>query len=186
VSGWVKLKNIGAESWQAGTVWLAPIPRDQPSPFASPSWKNDHRISSVTSEVTPGQVGEFALDITGSELGESILSLGWVAEGNTWFADAPNGGGPKDGYFAVKVNVVEPSSTSSGGSSGSAGSSGSGGKSGSSQLTTADSSSSCRIGRSAPGSGSTLAILGGVITALCVRRRRRNEKQLNHSGRSER
>jgi hypothetical protein len=34
------------------------------------------------------------------------LSLGWVAEEVTWFADAPKGGGPEDGYFAVDVNVV--------------------------------------------------------------------------------
>jgi hypothetical protein len=29
-----------------------------------------------------------------------------VAEELTWFSDAPGGGGPEDGYFAVDVNVV--------------------------------------------------------------------------------
>ena len=90
-------------------VWLAPIPRDQPSVFAGASWLHPARISSVAAAVAPGQVGEFALDITGSVEGQSILSLGWVAEELTWFADAPKGGGPEDGYFAVDVNVIAPS-----------------------------------------------------------------------------
>jgi hypothetical protein len=105
-TGWVKLENTGSAAWAPGVVWLAPIPRDQASPFASPSWQSPTRISTVTAEVAPGQVGQFALDITGSVEGQSILSLGWVAEALTWFADAPRGGGPEDGYFAVDVNVV--------------------------------------------------------------------------------
>jgi GH25 family lysozyme M1 (1,4-beta-N-acetylmuramidase) len=107
VSGWIKLKNVGQKSWQPGSVWLAPIPRDQASPFQSPSWESGSRISTVSTEVPPGEVAEFQLDLSGKVIGESILSLGWVAEGVTWFADSPKGGGPKDGYFAVKVNVVE-------------------------------------------------------------------------------
>ena len=125
VTGWVKLKNIGTETWKAGTVKLAPIPRDKPSPFASPSWLSDHRISTPSADVKPGSVGEFPLDITGSVEGESLLELGWVAEGITWFADS---GGPKDGYFAVKVKVVpstKPPGT--GGQGGAAGATGSGG-----------------------------------------------------------
>jgi hypothetical protein len=106
VTGWVKLQNAGTATWQPGVVWLAPIPRDQASPFASPSWLRPDRISTVSADVAPGEVGEFALDITGSAQGHSILSLGWVAEQLTWFADAPKGGGPEDGYFAVDVEVV--------------------------------------------------------------------------------
>jgi MYXO-CTERM domain-containing protein len=102
----VKLKNTGQATWQPGVVFLAPIPRDQASPFASPSWTSDTRISTVAAAVAPGEVGDFALDLTGAVVGESILSLGWVAEAITWFADGPKGGGPADGYFAVKVNVV--------------------------------------------------------------------------------
>jgi hypothetical protein len=109
VTGWVKLKNTGTETWQPGTVRLAPIPRDQPSPFASASWLATHRISTTSTAVAPGQIAEFPLDLTGSVAGESLLSLGWVAEGITWFADGPKGGGPKDGYFAIKVNVVAAS-----------------------------------------------------------------------------
>ena len=130
VTGWVKLKNVGTETWKSGTVKLAPIPRDQASPFASPSWLEPHRISTPAGDVAPGQVGEFALDITGSVEGETIFELGWVAEGITWFAES---GGPKDGYFAVKVNVVPstkpPPPPGSGGSSGSSGS-GAGGSAG--------------------------------------------------------
>jgi GH25 family lysozyme M1 (1,4-beta-N-acetylmuramidase) len=103
-TGWVKLTNTGSQSWEPGTVWLAPIPRDQDSPYASPSWQSPTRISTVAQEVPPGQVGQFELDITGHQVGEDILSLGWVAEGVTWFSDS---GGPADGYFAVKVKVVE-------------------------------------------------------------------------------
>lgn len=128
VTGWVKLENVGSQTWKPGVVWLAPIPRDQASPYASKSWLASHRISSVKADVPPGQIGEFSLDITGSTPGEAILSLGWVAEGITWFADAPKGGGPTDGYFAVKVNVVPSTApdAGTGGASGAAGAAGSG------------------------------------------------------------
>jgi murein DD-endopeptidase MepM/ murein hydrolase activator NlpD len=121
VTGWVKLTNMGEQTWQPDVVRLAPIPRDQASPFHSPSWISETRISSVKAAVAPGQVGEFALDITGSALGESLLQLGWVAENVTWFADSPQGGGPPDGYFAVRVAVVEgeePTAVDAGGGSG--------------------------------------------------------------------
>jgi hypothetical protein len=111
VTGWVKLENAGRGTWQPGVVWLAPIPRDQASAFASDSWQSPTRISTPAADVAPGQVGEFALDITGKVEGESILSLGWVAENETWFADGPRGGGPEDGYFAVAVSVVPGTDT---------------------------------------------------------------------------
>jgi hypothetical protein len=135
LSGWVKLQNVGTEIWKPGGVWLAPMPRDAASPFVSPSWLSPHRISSVAGQVGPGQTGEFALDITGSIPGESLLELGWVAEGITWFADGPKGGGPKDGYFAIKVNVVpapSPPDPGSGGAAGSESAASTGGSSGSS------------------------------------------------------
>ncbi len=122
VTGWVKLENVGSATWKKGSVWLAPMPRDKPHDLASPSWLKPHRISTVDSDVAPGQVGTFALDLTGKVLGETLLELGWVAEGVTWFADGPKGGGPDDGYFAVKVNVVPGSGTGgAGGASGAAG-----------------------------------------------------------------
>lgn len=199
VTGWVKLKNVGTKSWEPGNVWLAPIPRDQPSPFASPSWLAPHRISSVASAVAPGEVGQFALDLTGSVEGESILELGWVAEGITWFADAPKGGGPPDGYFAVKVKVVpatepppEPGAGGGGGAGGSGGAPsstgggagdlggwsgsgsstpGSGGGSGSPAAANdgAGSDGSCRLAR-APGSPGALWPLLGLLLVRCRRR----------------
>jgi hypothetical protein len=74
------------------------------------------------------------LGLTGSIPGESLLELGWVAEGITW-SDGPKGGGPKDGYFAVKVNVVpapSPPDPGRGGAAGSESAASTGGSSGSS------------------------------------------------------
>jgi hypothetical protein len=105
VRGWLRLKNTGSQSWTPGVVWLAPMPRDQASPFAADSWRDATRISTVTAVVAPGAVGEFALDLAGRSAGRAVLRLGFVAEGMTWFADAPGGGGPADGYFAVDVEV---------------------------------------------------------------------------------
>jgi MYXO-CTERM domain-containing protein len=106
VTGWVKLENTGLQAWQPGVVQLAPIPREEASPYRASTWLSATRISSVTSTVAPGEVGQFELDIAGSAVGTQILSLGWVADGIGWFADLPLGGGPADGYFAVKVNVT--------------------------------------------------------------------------------
>ena len=106
ISGWIKLRNTGTHAWQPNVVWLAPIPRDRSTPFTAASWHAPTRISTVAQAVGPGEVGTFHLDLTGHTVGESILSLGWVAENITWFDEAPMGGGPPDGYFAVKVNVV--------------------------------------------------------------------------------
>ncbi len=108
VSGWVKLKNTGRLPWAAGKVWLAPIPRDQPSPFRAPSWFSDYRISTPAHDIAPGETAQFELNITGHKLGQSSLKLGWVADPAIWFADPPKGGGPPDGYFEVVVNVLEP------------------------------------------------------------------------------
>ena len=121
VTGWVKLQNTGKVAWEPGVVWLAPIPRDQASPFAAANWQSATRISTVAASVAPGEVGQFELDIHGSVMGESLLNLGWVAEGITWFADPPKGGGPPDSYFAVDVNVIDPLPGTGGGGSGSGG-----------------------------------------------------------------
>ncbi|HMR79278.1 MAG TPA: M15 family metallopeptidase, partial [Polyangiaceae bacterium] len=115
VTGWVKLENIGSATWKPGSVWLAPIPRDKPNALSSPSWQSTTRISTVKANVPPGSVGTFDLDLTGKTLGETTLELGWVAEGVTWFADGPKGGGPADGYFAVKVQVVASTGSDSAG-----------------------------------------------------------------------
>jgi GH25 family lysozyme M1 (1,4-beta-N-acetylmuramidase) len=180
VTGWVKLKNTGTATWQPGVVFLAPIPRDAASPFASPSWTSDHRISTVAAAVAPGEVGDFTLDLTGSVVGESILSLGWVAEGVTWFADAPQGGGPADGYFAVQVNVVPavddggvpdggaPGDGGAGDGGGAAdGASGDDGGASGREIATA---CGCRAG---PGAGGALLLLAPVALLAGRRRARR-------------
>ncbi len=206
VTGWIKLENVGTASWKSGVVKLAPMPRDAASPFASPSWLSPHRISTPAADLAPGQVGEFALDITGSVLGQSSLKLGWLAEGITWFADAPQGGGPPDGYFEVLVNVVPSTAGSggnpgSGGSAGSAGSPGSGGSpgagggwsdggiipgggaggsagSGKTQLLSSGDDGSCSVtARAAGRSSSGLLALALFAAAGALRRRRRSLRQ---------
>ncbi len=176
VTGWVKLKNVGTKTWKPGSVWLAPIPRDTKSPFYSASWKSETRISTVKADVAPNEVGEFELDITGKDVGESILSLGWVAEGITWFSDPPKGGGPDDGYFAVKVNVV-PSATSAVGAGGAGGSGGTtnvggnGGAGGAADGAPVGDSAgcTCRVGSTPPngsGVGSALLAFAGLLVGL--------------------
>jgi len=175
VTGWVKLKNIGAEVWKPNVVFLAPIPRDQPSPFQAASWSNDHRISTPSADVAPGEVGQFELDIRGSVVGESILELGWVAEGITWFADTPKGGGPKDGYFAVKVNVVPASAVPAAGpDAGPDAGTGTGGA-GQSSKVLADDDGGCNcasVGGAPPSGFAWLAALG-LFGMLGERRRLR-------------
>ncbi len=152
VTGWVKLENVGKKTWKPGEVWLAPIPRDDPSSFHAPSWKNDHRISTVKADVPPGAVGEFELDLTGRGVGDSIVSLGWVAEGVTWFADAPKGGGPPDGYFAVAVKVTKSTHSGAGGAGGA------GGEGGGTATTTTSSTSATGSGGAEPGAGGAPAL----------------------------
>ncbi len=127
VNGYIEMTNTGTATWSPGKVFLAPIPRDAASPYHAPSWKSPTRVSTVDKDVAPGQVGHFALDIGGSAPGDGSLKLGWVAEGVTWFADAPKGGGPKDGVAEVKVHVIP--GTGGAGAGGAAGAS-AGGKAG--------------------------------------------------------
>ena len=184
VTGWVKLRNTGTRAWQPNVVWLAPIPRDRATAFQSPSWHSATRISTVAAAVDPGQVGTFHLDLTGHTVGESVLSLGWVAESITWFDEAPMGGGPPDGYFAVKVNVVAAAPDGgtapkpdggSGGSDGGTlpgGSGGSGGSGGGNDGT--NPSSSMEGGCAVAGSGSaTPALFVLAALGLLARRRKR-------------
>lgn len=106
VTGYIEMTNTGSATWSPGKVFLAPIPRDVASPYRAPSWVSATRVSTVDKDVAPGQIGHFALDIAGSAPGDGSLKLGWVAEGITWFADAPKGGGPEDGVAEVKVHVT--------------------------------------------------------------------------------
>ena len=129
VTGFIEMTNVGEATWKPGKVFLAPIPRDQGSPYRAPSWKSETRIATVDNDVAPGEVGHFDLDLSGETPGEGTLKLGWVAEGETWFADGPTGGGPKDGVAEVAVKVLpgDPKPPGGGGSGGTGGSSGAGG-----------------------------------------------------------
>jgi MYXO-CTERM domain-containing protein len=103
--GWIELTNSGTKPWVAGTTKLAPIPRDQASPFADSSWLSPTRVSTLTADVPPGQTGRFPLSINATAAGDFELTLGLVEESVTWFADAPLGGGPADGFLRVHVTV---------------------------------------------------------------------------------
>jgi lysozyme len=133
VTGFIEMTNTGSATWKPGTVFLAPIPRDAASPYKADTWVSGTRISTVDKDIKPGEIGRFALDISGTTPGEGSLKMGWVAEGVTWFADGPKGGGPADAVAEVKVTVLpgDPK-PGGGGAGGGAGASGSaaGGKGG--------------------------------------------------------
>ena len=104
-TGYIELTNTGTETWVAGTTKLAPIPRDQASPFADKSWLSPTRVSTVSADVAPGAVGHFDVALDANALGDTEVELGIVEESVVWFADAP-GGGPADGFLRVHLVVV--------------------------------------------------------------------------------
>jgi len=107
-TGSFQLTNTGTQPWIAGTTKLAPIPRDQtnpPSPFADPKWLSPTRISTVAADVAPGAVGEFAVELDATKVGDFMIPFGIVEEGVTWFADPTLGGGPADGALSVHLIV---------------------------------------------------------------------------------
>ena len=103
--GSITLTNSGTKPWVAGTTKLAPIPRDTASPFATSTWLSTSRVSSVPADVQPGKNGTFPLSLEATKVGDFEVELGLVEEGS-WFADAPLGGGPADGFLRVHVTVV--------------------------------------------------------------------------------
>jgi lysozyme len=115
VSGYIELANGGTQPWKASTTKLAPIPRDQASPFADPSWLSPTRVSSVAKDVAPGAVGRFDVKLDTSKVGDFTVKFGLVEEGVTWFADATLGGGPADGFLAVHLVVVPKGAPTDGG-----------------------------------------------------------------------
>ncbi|HEX8790604.1 MAG TPA: phage tail tip lysozyme [Polyangiaceae bacterium] len=105
-TGYIELTNTGTQTWKAGTTKLAPIPRDKPSPFADKSWLSTTRVSTVAADVPPGSVGRFDVALDGNAIGDTEVEFGLVEESVTWFADAPKGGGPADGFLKVHFVVV--------------------------------------------------------------------------------
>ncbi len=110
VTGTVRFRNKGTETWNANTK-LAPIPRDQASPLAAPGWLNPSRMSNISGSVPPGAVGTFAVSFKGNSPGTRVQQFGLLHELFTWFAQAPLGGGPADGSlkYRVVVNDCTPS-----------------------------------------------------------------------------
>jgi MYXO-CTERM domain-containing protein len=102
-TGSIDLKNTGTKKWPAGVVKLAPIPRDKASSFAAGTWISSTRVSTIATDVAPGQTGHFEWDLDPQEAGDFSPYFGLVAEGITWFADS---GGPKDDVLQVTVHVA--------------------------------------------------------------------------------
>lgn len=104
---WIDLKNVGSETWKAGVTKLAPTPRDQASPLATSEWLSPTRVSTVSADVPPGQVGRFMIPLDVATAGDYTQTFGLVDEGVTWFADAANGGGPADNFLKLHVVVTD-------------------------------------------------------------------------------
>jgi hypothetical protein len=104
-TGSFQLTNTGTQAWKAGTVKLAPIPRDVASPFADPKWLSPTRISTVAADVAPGAAGQFDVELDTTKVGDFTIPFGLVEEGVTWFADPTAGGGPPDGTLSVHLVV---------------------------------------------------------------------------------
>jgi hypothetical protein len=115
---WVDIQNTGLDAWEPGAVFLAPLPRDAASPYASDGWVSEARVATVAASTAPGQVARFEFPVRAVSQGEGQLSLGLVAEGITWFADAPGGGGPEDGAIVLTVRGVDGQQEDADGSDG--------------------------------------------------------------------
>ena len=133
-TGSIDLKNTGTKTWTSGVVKLAPIPRDQASPFAASTWLSTSRVSTISADVPPGGTGHFEWDLDPQQAGDFAPYFGLVAEGVTWFADS---GGPGDDVMQVNVHVApgQPpppmtTSSSSGAGGGAGGGSGGAGQAG--------------------------------------------------------
>jgi lysozyme len=104
--GYIELTNSGTKPWVAGVTKLAPIPRDVASPLADASWLSPTRVSTIDADVPVGSVGRFPLALDATKTGNFEQGFGLVEEEVTWFADAPLGGGPADGFLKVHLVVV--------------------------------------------------------------------------------
>jgi lysozyme len=164
LDGWIDLKNVGTAPWKAGETMLAPTPRDKDSALAAPSWLSPTRVSTLTSDVKPGEVGHFALTIFGGSQGDFTQTLGLVEEGVTWFADAPKGGGPADDFLAIHVVVGPDTQGGVGGGGGSDGASGS--------TVTGSTKGGCSCDVAADTGSPSGAWLGAAAMALVAGRRR--------------
>jgi MYXO-CTERM domain-containing protein len=201
LDGYVELKNVGTATWKAGVTKLAPTPRDKASKLAGSKWLSPTRVSSPTADVAPGDSFQFPLELLAGAPGDYTQTFSLVEEAVTWFADAPQGGGPPDNGIAVHVVVTAATTTSSssggggssaggavgaGGETGAGGEIGTGGESaaggshphagdaGTAGTDDTHGSCSCRAaGQPGRGPGSTGAALLAAAGALVIARKRR-------------
>jgi lysozyme len=166
LDGWIELKNVGTATWKAGEIKLAPTPRDLDSAIAGPTWLSAKRVSTLAADVAPGEVGHFALTISGRNPGDFTQTFALVEDSVTWFADAPKGGGPADDFLGVHVRVGPELQGGVGGGSG-AGGSGGGGDGGPIK-------GGCACDIAADRGSSSGVWLGAAAIALFAGRRRRS------------
>ncbi len=167
LEGFLDLRNVGTATWKAGEIKLAPTPRDQDSAVAAKSWLSPQRVSTLAADVKPGEVGHFALTISGGIAGDFVQTFGLVEDGVTWFADAPKGGGPADDSLAIHV-LVGPDTQ------GGVGGGGSGGAGGSGDDGPVKGGCDCNVAAdSGPASGGWLGL---AAAALLAGRRRRGAR----------
>ncbi len=103
----ITLRNDGGLAWSPDEVFLGTTgPRDGAAELADGSWAAPNRAATVSDVVAPGEEGTFTFAVVApADPGVYTLSLGLVAEGITWFADGPWGGGPGDDLLVVTVEV---------------------------------------------------------------------------------
>lgn len=103
--GWIEFKNVGTQPWGAGEVFLAPTPRDQPSPLSDDTWASTTRVSTPPADVPPGATYKFPVTLHGKANANYVQTFNLVKDGETWFSESPNGGGPTDTEVAIEVVV---------------------------------------------------------------------------------
>jgi len=105
--GWIEIRNTGNLAWKTGEVFLAPTPREQESPVYDESWSSPTRITTPGVDVPPGSSYKFQFTLSGKTNASFTQTFGLVKEGETWFSEAPLGGGPTDEEIAINVVIGE-------------------------------------------------------------------------------
>jgi hypothetical protein len=105
--GWIEIRNTGNLAWKTGEVFLAPTPRDQESPVYHESWSSPTRVTTPGVEVPPGSSYKFQFTLGGKTNASFKQTFGLVKEDETWFSEAPLGGGPTDEEIAINVIISE-------------------------------------------------------------------------------
>ncbi len=106
----LEIDNIGGQTWTPGNTNLAPLPRDESSPFAAEDWLSEGRVTGVDAETGPGETATFSFSVGTEAIGDHALSLALVEEWVTWF---PDDGGPAEGDLVLTFTVTEETDDSS-------------------------------------------------------------------------